>query len=229
MNVPPSFASIGALLGVPARANILASLIDGRALTATELAISAGVSPQTTSSHLAKLVDAGLIRAEKHGRHRFYRLTDPDIADILEPLAELVKHLPVPERRKSRTPKDLRPARICYDHLAGAAGVQMTDGLTKKGYLAPLGRDFRITDEGSAFFTDFGVDLAALARTRRVFARQCLDWSERRPHLGGALGAALCERFLQEGWIRRTRVPRQIVVLDAGRNALKRLLGIEIA
>jgi len=229
MNVPPSFASIGALLGVPARANILASLIDGQALTATELAISAGVSPQTTSSHLAKLMDAGLIRVEKHGRHRFYRLTEPNIADILEPLAELVKHRPVPERRKSRTPQDLRPARICYDHLAGAAGVQVTDGLTKKGYLASLGRDFRITDEGTAFFDDFGVDLAELARKRRVFARQCLDWSERRPHLGGALGAALCDRFLQQRWIKRTRVPRQIVVLEAGRSALKRLLDIEIA
>lgn len=229
MNVPPSFASICALLGVPARANILASLIDGRALTATELAISAGVSPQTTSSHLAKLVDAGLILSEKHGRFRFYRLTEPYIADILEPLGELVKHQPVPERRKSRTPEDLRPARICYDHLAGAAGVQVTDGLTKKGYLVPLGRDYRVTDGGSVFFAEFGVDLAALARTRRVFARQCLDWSERRPHLGGALGAALCERFLQKGWIKRTRVPRQIVVLDAGKSALKRLLGIKIA
>ncbi len=229
MNVPPSFASIGALLGVPARANILASLINGRALTATELAIAAGVSPQTTSSHLAKLVDAGLILAEKHGRHRFYRLADPNIADILEPLAELVKHRPVPERRKSRTPEDLRPARICYDHLAGAVGVQVTDGLTKKGYLAPLGRDFRVTDGGSTFFAEFGIDLAALARTRRVFARQCLDWSERRPHLGGVLGAAVCERFMNEGWIKRTRVPRQVIVLDAGRRALKGLLGIEIA
>ena len=229
MNVPPSFASIGALLGVPARANILASLIDGRALTATELAISAGVSPQTTSSHLAKLVDAGLILAEKHGRHRFYKLADANIADILEPLGELVKHRPVPERRKSRTPEDLRPARICYDHLAGAVGVQVTDGLMKKGYLDPLGRDFRVTDGGSAFFAELGIDLAALARTRRVFARQCLDWSERRPHLGGVLGAAVCERFMNEGWIKRTRVPRQVKVLDIGRSALKGLLGIEIA
>ena len=229
MNVTPSFASICALLGVPARANILASLIDGRALTATELAIAAGVSPQTTSSHLAKLVDAGLILAEKHGRHRFYRLAEPHIADILEPLGELVKHHPVPERRKSWTPEDLRPARICYDHLAGAIGVQVTDGLMQKGYLDSLGRDYRMTDGGSAFFDAFGVDLAALARTRRVFARQCLDWSERRPHLGGALGAALCAGFIEKGWIKRTRVPRQIVVVDAGRRALKDLLGIEIA
>jgi DNA-binding transcriptional ArsR family regulator len=229
MDVTPSFASIGALLGVPARANILASLIDGRALTATELAIAAGVSPQTTSSHLAKLVDAGLILAEKHGRHRFYRLADPHIADILEPLGELTKHRPVPERRKSRTPADLRPARICYDHLAGAAGVQVTDGLLNKGFLAALGRDFRVTDGGAAFFAEMGVDLQALARTRRVFARQCLDWSERRPHLGGALGAAVCARFLSEGWVKRTRVPRQIVVLDGGKNALRGLLGIEIA
>ena len=229
MNVPPSFASIGAVLGVPARANILAALIDGQALTATELAIAAGVSPQTTSSHLAKLVDAGLIVAEKHGRHRFYRLADSEIADILEPLEELVKHRPVPERRKSRAPEDLRPARLCYGHLAGAAGVQVADGLMKKGYLEPLGRDFRVTDKGSAFFAELGVDLAALAQTRRVFARQCLDWSERRPHVGGAVGAALCEQFLRQGWIKRTRVPRQIVVQGAGRHALKRLLGVEIA
>lgn len=229
MNVPPSFASIGALLGVPARANILASLIDGQALTATELAISAGVSPQTTSSHLAKLVEAGLILAEKHGRHRFYRLADPYIADILEPLAELVKHQPVPERRKSRAPLDLCPARLCYDHLAGKVGVQVADGLMEKDYLVSMGRDYRVTDGGSAFFGEIGVDLAALAQTRRVFARQCLDWSERRSHLGGALGAAVCERFLKEGWIKRTRVPRQIAVLDAGRSALKKLLNIEIA
>ena len=229
MNVPPSFASIGALLGVPARANILASLIDGRALTATELTISAGVSPQTTSSHLAKLVDAGLIRVEKHGRHRFFRLADAYIADILEPLGELVKHRPVPERRKSRTPMDLRPARICYDHLAGNLGVRVADALTGKGYLEPMGRDFRITDSGTAFFAKLDIDLAALSRTRRVFARQCLDWSERRPHLGGVLGAALCQRFLDRGWIKRTRVPRQIVVLEKGKRALKRLLDIKVA
>ncbi len=229
MNVPPSFASIGALLGAPARANILASLIDGRALTATELAISAGVSPQTTSSHLAKLVDAGLIRVEKHGRHRYFRLADPNIADILEPLGELVKHRPVPERRKSRTPMDLRPARICYDHLAGNLGVRVADALTAKGYLEPLGRDFRIMDSGTAFFGKLDIDLAALSRTRRVFARQCLVWSERRPHLGGVLGASLCERFLDQGWIKRTRVPRQIVVLEKGNRDLKRLLDIKVA
>ncbi|NQU62101.1 MAG: winged helix-turn-helix transcriptional regulator [Rhodospirillales bacterium] len=225
----PSFASIGALLGVPARANILAALIEGRALTATELALYAGVSPQTTSTHLAKLMDAGLITVEKHGRHRFFRLADPHIADILEPLSELVVHQPVPERRKSRAPMDLRPARICYDHLAGNLGVQVADALKGKGYLEPLGGDFRITDSGTAFFAKLDIDLAALARTRRVFARQCLDWSERRPHLGGVLGATLCDRFLDQGWIKRTRVPRQIIVLEPGERALKRLLGIKVA
>ncbi len=224
MDVEPSIAGIGALIGVPARANILDALMDGRALTATELARCAGVSPQTTSSHLAKLTDAKLLVAERHGRHRYYRLSDPAIADAIEPLTHLVADRPVPARRRSKTLEELRAARMCYDHLAGGLGVALTDGLLTHSHLVSAGRDFHVTVSGEQFLAELGLDVAAIRAQRRIFARQCLDWSERRPHLGGALGAALAARCLARKWIRRAPEGRKVVVTSAGRRALEALL-----
>ncbi|MCG8355456.1 MAG: winged helix-turn-helix domain-containing protein, partial [Kiloniellales bacterium] len=203
MDVEPSIAIIGHLIGVPARANILSALMDGRALTATELSYRAGVSPQTTSSHLAKLVDAELLAAFQQGRHRYYKLAGPQIAEALEPLTAIVAHKPVPKRGQPSTPEDLRPARLCYDHLAGRLGVALADALQAGDYLVPDKRDFVVSEAGETFFLELGIDMAALRKQRRLFARQCIDWSERRPHLGGALGAALAARFLKRRWISR--------------------------
>jgi len=213
------------MIGVPARASILAALMDGRALTATELSLQAGVSASTTSSHLAKLVDAGLLACEKHGRHRYYRLASPAIADAMEPLSTLVAHKPVPERRKSRAPQDLRPARMCYDHLAGGLGVALAQAMTAEGYLEPVERDFHVTVAGQRFLAELEIDVAAVAKQRRVFARQCLDWSERKPHLGGSLGAAVATVCLERKWIARPE-GRRVTVTSLGRTAFRDLLGL---
>ena len=190
--------------------------MDGRALTATELAFHAGVTPQTASSHLAKLLDARLLAVVQQGRHRYYKLAGPTVADALEPLTGLVANRPLPQRSPSKELKRLRDARLCYDHLAGGLGVAVTDALLARAALIPQGRDFRVTPTGEALLAELGVDLAAVRAKRRVFARQCLDWSERRPHLGGALGAALAERFLKQGWIARERQGRRVWITRKG-------------
>ncbi|MGD1878836.1 MAG: ArsR/SmtB family transcription factor [Kiloniellaceae bacterium] len=222
MSVDPSFALVGALIGVPARANMMAALMDGRAQTASELAFAAGVTPQTASSHLAKLTGAGLIAVEKQGRHRYYRLAGPAVAEALEPRSHLTPNTRVPERRSAQLRRvgDLRTARFCYDHLAGRLGVALTDSLLKRRYLRRVESDFTLGPKGRAFLEDFGIDVTAAEGERRHFARCCLDWSERRPHLGGALGAALADHLLRRKWLRRERASRKVVLTPAGEAAL---------
>lgn len=224
MDVEPSIAGIGALIGNPARASILSALMDGRALTATELAFHAGVSPQTTSSHLAKLTDAKLLAVESQGRHRYYRLADRRVAEALEPLTAIVAHRPVPQRKPSKELLRLRDSRLCYDHLAGRLGVALADAMLAADYLRREDRDFRITDAGAAFFAKAGLDLEAIRKQRRATARVCLDWSERRPHVGGALGAALATRCLKLKWIARDRQGRRVRLTPAGKRGLAELL-----
>lgn len=222
MSVDPSFALVGALIGVPARANMMAALMDGRAQTASELAFVAGVTPQTASSHLAKLTDAGLLAVEKQGRHRYYRFASPAVAEAIEPLTHLTPSSRVPERRRAlvRRVGDLRSARLCYDHLAGRLGVALTDSLLKRRYLRRVEGDFLVGPKGRAFLDDLGIDVVAAESQRRHFARCCLDWSERRPHLGGALGAALAERLLRNKWLRRDRKSRKVIMTSLGEAAL---------
>ena len=228
MDAEPSMASIGALLATPARASILSALFDGRALTATELAYLAGVSPQTTSSHLAKLVDARWLVAEIHGRHRYYRLAGREIAEALEPLVLIAGHRPVPARGRSPALESLRNARMCYDHLAGRLGVAITDALLRQKQIAPDGRDFRVTKRGTRLLRSLDIDPDRLAGERRIFARQCLDWSERRPHMAGALGAALATAFLEQGWITRPHKGRQVFVSDRGTAAFAKIFGLPL-
>ena len=224
MDVEPSFASVGALLGDPARANILNALMDGRAQTATELSFHAGVSPQTTSAHLAKLTGAGFLAVEVSGRYRHYRLASPAIAELLESLTPFAAQRPVPERRRSRELVRLRDARMCYDHLAGRLGVGLTAAMVARGYLEPAARDYGLTDAGRTFLRDLGVDVERLKRQRRSFARRCLDWSERLPHVGGAVGAAFAARCAELGWIAREPRGRRVHVTGAGAIALARIL-----
>lgn len=224
MSVDPSFALVGALIGVPARANMMAALMDGRAQTASELAFVAGVTPQTASSHLAKLTDSGLIAVEKQGRHRYYRIAGPAVAEALEPLSHLAPAARVPERRHAQLRRvgELRTARFCYDHLAGRLGVALTDSLLQRRHLRRDAGDFRLGPKGRAFLEGLGIDVAAAAAERRHFARCCLDWSERRPHLGGALGAALAAHLLRQKWLRRDRTPRKAVLTALGERELPR-------
>jgi DNA-binding transcriptional ArsR family regulator len=212
----PNITRLATLLADPARARIIWSLIDGRALTAGELARAGGVSPQTASSHLAKLIDGGLLTVAKQGRHRYFRISGPDAAYLVETLSVLAE--PPAAARVRTGPRDetLRQARICYDHLAGAIGVQLFDGLRARGALAGDDSNVGLTAAGEDLIGGFGIDIDALKAARRPLCRACIDWSERRPHLAGGLGAAILSRFLDQGWIRRQADSRVLVVSGEG-------------
>ncbi|MDX2155653.1 MAG: winged helix-turn-helix domain-containing protein [Hyphomicrobiaceae bacterium] len=234
MATPNRLAEISALAGDPARAAMLTGLMDGRALTAGELARLAGVAPQTASGHLARLADAGLLVVESQGRHRYHRLASASVAQMLESIMQVAAELSPPARTLTVGPRDaaLRAGRTCYDHLAGRLGVAITDAMTSRGHVE-LGADGGIvTASGRTALAKVGLDIAALAggggqRGRgRVLCRPCLDWSERRPHIAGALGAALCSLALDQGWIRRTRGSRAVAVTPKGASVLRDWLGV---
>jgi DNA-binding transcriptional ArsR family regulator len=224
----PNVAEVAALVGDRARANMLVALMDGRALTAKELAFVAGVSPQTASGHLARLTDANLLTCIRQGRHRYYRVASCLVARMLESIS-LVAAIEAPPRHRPRSSRDdaLRLARTCYDHLAGRLGVAIADALVA-GRAVVLGDDGgEVTADGAAFLAEgLGIDLAGISR-RRAFCRPCLDWSERRPHLAGALGAALAETCFARGWIERVRDSRAVAITPRGRLALRELLHID--
>lgn len=228
----PHVAKIAALIGDPARANILRALMDGRARTAKELAHVAGVSAQTTSGHLARLVDGELLAMAKQGRHRYFHLANSLVAEALESLMALAGERPVPRHHhQARIAADLRAARTCYDHLAGRLGVLLFDRMVATGCILPAGDtdDFVVSAEGRQLFKQLGIDIDALAGEsgrRRRFARACLDWSERSPHLAGALGAALAERCFQRGWLQRRRDSRAVTLTPAGATALAGIFGL---
>jgi len=217
---------VASLVGDPARANMLTALMSGRALTASELAQEAGITPQTASSHLSKLEAGGLIEQEKQGRHRYYRLTDPDVAGVIEGLAGLAAR--AGHMRVRTGPKDpaLRRARICYDHLAGDLGVQMLDSLKRQKLVRQLKHDIELTAEGQRFLTRaLQISAEALAHPRRPVCKACLDWSERRHHLAGTLGAALMTRFTELKWAARDPTPGSRVV-NFSRNGEKRFAAL---
>jgi len=204
---------VASLVGDPARANMLTALMTGRALTASELAQEAGITPQTASSHLSKLEAGRLIEPEKQGRHRYYRLADPDVAGVLEGLAGLAAR--AGHMRLRTGPKDpaLRRARICYDHLAGDLGVQMLDSMKAQRLVRQTKHDIELTAEGARFLErHLQISQTMLAHPRRAVCKACLDWSERRHHLAGTLGAAMMSRFAELKWAARDSVPGSRVV-----------------
>lgn len=202
MKEGPPIAAVAALLGDPARANILTALMDGRALTVSELAEAAGVSLPTASGHLAKLDAAGLLIGERQGRHRYFRLSGHDVAQVLEGLMGLAQRTGAARVRTGPKDAALREARICYDHLAGERGVALLGTLGRRGWLDEEDEP-AITDAGRRHLGAMGIDVAGLERGRRPLCRRCLDWSERRSHLGGALGAALLDHIVAQRWARR--------------------------
>jgi DNA-binding transcriptional ArsR family regulator len=224
MKEGPNLAAVAALLGDPARANMLTALMHGRALTATELAQEAGVTLQTTSGHLARLEAAKLLEVEKQGRHRYFRLSGEDVAEVLEGLMGLAAR--TGQLRTKPGPKDpaLRQARICYDHLAGDMGVWAFDRLRAKGLVAGEARDIRVTDAGKGFFACIGIDTERLGREKRPLCRVCLDWSERRYHIAGALGAHFLDKMFENGWARREKDSRVIHFSPKGRENFSKLL-----
>ncbi len=213
MKAGPDIAMVAALVGDPARSNMLTALMTGRALTASELAQEAGITPQTASSHLAKLEAGGLIEPEKQGRHRYYRLTGPDVAGVLEGLAGLADRAGHMLVRTGQKDPALRRARICYDHIAGDLGVQMLDSMKKQRLVRASKQAIELTHEGRRFMADaLQIDTDTLAHPRRPVCKACLDWSERRHHLAGTLGAAMMTRFTELKWAARDGEPGSRVV-----------------
>jgi DNA-binding transcriptional ArsR family regulator len=226
-----SFTEIAALAGDPARAGMLHALLDGRALTASELARVAGVTPQTASGHLARLSAAGLISVARQGRHRYHRLASPAVARMMESIMQVAAESVQARRPVVVGPRDavLRHARTCYDHLAGALAVRLADALVAQGHVE-LGEDAGlVTPSGLALFRRVGIDVKELSadkRTARLLCRPCLDWTERRPHIAGRLGAALCRHCFDQGWIRRVDGTRAVTVTPKGQCAFRDVFGL---
>ena len=226
------FAEVASLAGDPARAGMLHALMDGRALTASELARVAGVSPQTASGHLARLTAAGLVQVAQQGRHRYHRLATPAVAQMIESIMQVASGVEAMRPAPATGPRDaaLRAARTCYDHLAGRLGVALADALVTGGHVELADDAGLVTDNGIALFERIGIDVASLiprgGKSTRVLCRPCLDWSERRPHLAGAVGAALCARSFDEGWIRRIAGTRAITVTPKGQRIYRDTIGM---
>ncbi|HEY5322885.1 MAG TPA: helix-turn-helix transcriptional regulator [Caldimonas sp.] len=217
----PDIARIAGLIGEPARAEMLTALLDGRALTATELAAAAGVTRQTASAHLGKLLEARLLSVEAQGRHRYFRLADDEVAHALEALLGVAfRSRPTRLVTGPREPA-LRKARVCYDHLAGELGVMVYGGLQSSGSLTSGTEGLCLSEVGLARFRALGVDVDAAARQRRVFCRPCLDWSERHDHLAGALGAALLQRIYELRWAARVKGSRVVDFTAVGEQNLR--------
>jgi DNA-binding transcriptional ArsR family regulator len=221
------FAEVAALAGDPARAGMLHALMDGRALTASELAHVAGITPQTASSHLGRMITAGLLSVEKQGRHRYHRLASPAVARMMESIMQVASGLGPAPKQLVVGPRDaaLRAARTCYDHLAGHLGVTLADSMVRGGQVELANDAGLVTDAGIALLGRIGIDvdslMAARGKSRRILCRPCLDWSERRPHLAGAVGAALCSQCFAKGWIRRINGTRAVAITPAGQRIFR--------
>ena len=229
MVIGPLMAEIAALVGDPARANILSALLDGRALTASELAYAARVTPQTASTHLSRLTEAGLLTPLRDGRHRYFRLASPKVAQMLEGIMAVALDNRPRYRPLSRQAEALRSARICYDHLAGRLSVDIAGFLTTHDYVVLGDEGGQVTDNGTRFLSEFGIDLFTAATRRRHFCRACLDWTERRAHIGGAVGAALTNRCFELGWTERAKDSRAVRITPSGKRGFLEVFGVALA
>ena len=220
-------AAIAALVGDPARANMLCALLDGRALTASELAYAAHITPQTASGHLGKLAKASLIVPAQQGRHRYYRLAGVHVAAMMESISAVSAIAP-PRLKPIRIDDTMRQARMCYDHIAGQLGVVLADALREHGHIEFADDGGVVTPSGEAFFAKAGVDLSQARQSRRVFCRPCIDWSERRAHLAGAVGAALANRLMDLRWIARKRDTRALTITPIGWAKIEHTFGCSL-
>ncbi|WP_159589917.1 ArsR/SmtB family transcription factor [Chelativorans xinjiangense] len=224
MKAGTDLAQIGSLVGDPARANMLAALMGGTALTASELALEAGVALPTASAHLAKLSDGGLVSVARQGRHRYYALADHRVAAMLENIMGVAATLGPKRVLPGPRDKAMRDARVCYDHLAGEMGVAMLDSFIGRGLIRVDGERAEMSSAGASYFAGLGIDLDAMGRKRRPVCRTCLDWSVRRSHLAGGLGAAMLECILTRGWARREKDSRVIRFTPMGRREFEMML-----
>jgi DNA-binding transcriptional ArsR family regulator len=235
MNAVYPMAVVAELIGEPARSGMLIALLDGRSLPAGELALRAGVSAQSASGHLSKLVGGGLLAVQSAGRHRYYKIASPEVAHALEVLGAIstvarpANMMPAVMIMGAQA-RALCSARSCYDHLAGRIAVELAAALESSRVIRRCGdTEYEFGPKGEAWFENLGVDVEALRRGRRSFARQCLDWTERRPHLAGALGAALCARLLALGWVARRPKTRALRITQPGVREFRRRFGIAVA
>jgi len=221
-----SITHIASLIGEPVRAKILWTLMDGRAYTARELAIGVETTPQNLSMHLSKLLRAGLLSVEAQGRHRYYTFSRAEVADAIEAMANLV-----PAEEVVRKDMDAEPisyCRTCYDHLAGKVGVAIMEALLRQKLIVYRDKEMDVTSRGVEWFAELGIDCGEVRQQRRAFAKACLDWTERRHHLAGSLGAALLEKMLEAHWLRRTDRSRAVVLTARGRQALEAHFTIQL-
>ena len=219
-----AISSLGSLLADPGRSAMLLALLEGRALPAGELARAAAVSAQSASAHLAKLSRGGLITVQREGRCRYYKLAGPRVANALEALGAISTVRPVAEYTTAKADQSMLLARSCYDHLAGRVGVALTETMQKQRIIVTEGeRDYRVTARGVEWLGELGIEMELLKKSKRNVARRCLDWTERRPHVAGALGAALMQHFLAEGWLARMRESRALRVTQKGQKSFTAL------
>jgi DNA-binding transcriptional ArsR family regulator len=228
MTSEPNLAWIASVVGDPARLSILLALMDGRARTAKELAFLARVAASTASGHLAKLLDSRLVAVEPQGRHRYYRIASVLVAEMVEAMSVVAGETTRADPRLARIDPVLAAARTCYNHLAGRLGVALADALRRRGDLVFADGVGEITKQGQAFFKGLGIDAQGSGSRGRVFCKPCLDWTERRHHLAGTLGAALCEHCLGSGWLQRSRDSRALTITADGRAAFTNLFGIDM-
>ena len=226
MEIEDEFANVASLIGDRVRAILLWSLLDGKAFTATELAISANISRQSVSNHLSKLMGGNLVSVEKQGRHRYFRLADEKIAQVIESMASLIPDQKL-EVKKNVTAPQLAFSRTCYDHLAGKLSIQIVTSLIAQKIIAAKGNFFDVTHFGMDWFEKIGINIADLKKKKRSFAHKCLDWTERKHHIAGALGAAILQKFLEQDWVRKKRNTREIIVTPLGEDYLYRELKIK--
>ena len=228
MNVEDKFVSIAALICEPARARMLWNLLDGRAYTAGELSVAANTSPTAASNHLSKLLAAEIVKVEIQGRHRYYSLSNSQVAYAVEGLANLANNSAAKTVKKEPEKNGMKYCRTCYDHLAGFVGVKIAETLEAKGCLTKSKNIYLVTDKGWKWLQFFNILKEDFNNNRRPLTRQCLDWSERRPHLAGQLGAEFLKRMIERKWFKKNEFSRELVITLKGRQELYDLLGIAL-
>ena len=222
------FSRVATLIGDRARSAMLWNLMDGRAYTATELSLCADISAQSASNHLSKLVNANILAVERQGRHRYYRFANSEAAQVIESMTSLMAFNKDIKKIGRPGIEGITYARTCYDHLAGKAGVEITGSLIKNGIIKTSGKNYEVSRKGNDWFGSIGIDIEEVKLHKRSFAHQCLDWSERKHHLAGALGASLLRIMLKKDWIRKRNDTREVTITPKGKIELKKLLDLDI-
>ena len=221
------FVVVAAMIGEPARAKMLWNLLDGRAYTASELAMAADISGTSASNHLAKLLDADLLKVERQGRHRYFSFSKPEIAYVVESLASLSGHSSKKIERETAV-TGIKYCRSCYDHLAGHVGVKITEALEEKKAIRKHANCYLVTNSGWKLLAELDIAKGEMINNRRPLTRQCLDWSERRPHIAGQVGAMLLDTMLEKSWFKRMRFSRELIITTKGRSEIQKLFGVEV-